>query len=170
MLVLLIACGNLANLLLARAAGRGKEIAVRLAMGANRWRLVRHLLIESTVLALLGGAGGLLFARWARDILWSMRPPLFTYSSVHLDLDYRVLGYALGVSLAAGVIFGLVPALRATRTDLACDLKERGGATLGGATRSALVVTQVALSLVALIGAGLFARSLSNAARIDLGF
>jgi predicted permease len=170
MLVLLIACGNLANLLLARAAGRGKEIAVRLAMGANRWRLVRHLLIESTVLALLGGAAGLLFARWARDILWSMRPPLFTYSSVHLDLDYRVFGYALAVSLAAGVIFGLVPALRATRTDLACDLKERGGLTRGGATRSALVVAQVALSLVALIGAGLFARSLSNAARVDLGF
>jgi predicted permease len=99
-----------------------------------------------------------------------MRPPLFTYSSVHLDLDYRVFGYALAVSLAAGVIFGLVPALRATRTDLACDLKERGGLTRGGATRSALVVAQVALSLVALIGAGLFARSLSNAARVDLGF
>jgi predicted permease len=171
MLVLLIACANVANLLLARGAGRGKEIAVRLAMGANRWRLVRQLLIESMVLALAGGAAGLLFAGWARDILWSMRPPLFTYSAVHLDLDFRVLGYALGVALAAGVLFGLVPALRATNADLACDLKERAGpARSGGAVRSALVVAQVALSLVALVGAGLFARSLSNAAQVNLGF
>ena len=169
-LVLLIACGNVANLLLARGAGRGKEIAVRLAMGASRWRLVRQLLIESTVLALLGGAAGLLFAWWARDVLWAMRPPLFTYSAVHLDLDYRVFGYALAVSLVAGVIFGLVPALRATQTDLACDLKERSGVARGGTARSALVVAQVALSLVALIGAGLFARSLANAAHVDLGF
>ena len=170
-LVLLIGCGNVANLLLARGAGRGKEIAVRLAMGANRWRLVRQLLIESTVLALAGGVAGLLFAWWARGILWSMRPPLFTYSAVHLDLDFRVLGYALGVALAAGVLFGLVPALRATNADLACDLKERAGpARGGGAVRSALVVAQVALSLVALVGAGLFARSLSNAAQVNLGF
>jgi predicted permease len=169
-LVLLIACGNVANLLLARGAARGKEIAVRLAMGANRWRLVRQLLIESIVLALLGGAAGLLFARWARDILWSMRPPLFTFSAVHLDLDFRVLGYALAVSLAAGIVFGLVPALRATRTDLACDLKERAGPTASSSARSALVVAQVALSVVALIGAGLFVRSLSNATRVDLGF
>ena len=169
-LVLLIACGNVANLLLARGAARGKEIAVRLAMGASRWRLVRQLLIESTVLALVGGAAGLLFARWARDILWSMRPPLFTLSAVHLDLDYRVLGYALAVSVAAGIVFGLVPALRATRTDLACDLKERAGPTASSSARSALVVAQVALSLVALIGAGLFVRSLGNATRVDLGF
>jgi predicted permease len=170
MLVLLIACGNVANLLLARGAARGKEIAVRLAMGANQWRLVRQLLIESTVLALLGGAAGLLFARWARDILWSMRPPLFTYSAVHPDLDYRVLGFALAVSVAAGVTFGLVPALRATRRDLACDLRERAGPTPTGAARSVLVAAQVALSVVALIGAGLFVRNLSNAARINLGF
>jgi hypothetical protein len=105
-------------------------------------------------LALLGGAAGLLFARWARDILWSMRPPLFTLSAVHLDLDFRVLGYALAVSLAVGIVFGLVPALRATRTDLACDLKERAGPAASSSARSALVVLQVALSLVALIGAG----------------
>ena len=169
-LVLLIACGNVANLLLARGAARGKEIAVRLAMGASRWRLVRQLLIESIVLALLGGAAGLLFAMWARDILWSMRPPLFTLSAVHLDLDFRVLGYALAVSLAAGIVFGLVPALRATRSDLARDLKERAGPTASSSARSALVVAQVALSLVALIGAGLFVRSLRNATRVDLGF
>ncbi|HUP03572.1 MAG TPA: ABC transporter permease [Bryobacteraceae bacterium] len=170
MLVLLIACGNVANLLLARGAGRVKEMAVRLAMGANRWRVVRQLLIESTVLAVLGGAAGVLIALWARDVLWAMRPPMFTYSAVHLDLDYRVLGYALAVSIVAGVLFGLVPALRAARTDLASDLRERGAAERGGAMRSALVVAQVALSLVALIGAGLFTRSLLNASRVNMGF
>jgi predicted permease len=170
-LVLLIACCNVANLLLARGAARAKEIAVRLAMGANRWRLVRQLLVESTVLALLGGAAGLLFAGWARDILWSMRPPLLAFSAVRLDLDFRVLGYALAVSLAASLLFGLAPALRATRTDLACDLKERAGPAPSSHTaRSVLVVAQVAFSLVALIGAGLFVRSLSNAAHVDLGF
>jgi predicted permease len=170
-LVLLIACCNVANLLLARGAARGKEISVRLAMGASRWRLVRQLLIESTVLALLGGATGLLFARWARDILWSMRPPVLAFSAVRLNLDFRVLGYALAVSLAASLLFGLAPALRVTRTDLACDLKERAGPAPSSHTaRSVLVVAQVALSLVALIGAGLFVRSLSNATRVDLGF
>jgi predicted permease len=132
--------------------------------------VVRQLLMESTVLAILGGAAGLALARWARDLLWAMRPPMFEYSGVDLGLDYRVLGYALAVSLGAGLLFGLVPALRAARTDLASDLRERGGAASGGMARSALVVAQVALSLVALIGAGLFARSLSNAARVDMGF
>jgi len=169
-LVFLIACGNVANLLLARGAGRTREIAVRLAMGADRWQVMGHLLIESTILALIGGAAGLVLASWARDVLWAMRPPMFIYSAVHLDVDYRVLTFALAVSLAAGLLFGLVPALRAARTDLASDLRERGAAASGGRARSALVVAEVALSLVALIGAGLFARSLQNAARVDLGF
>jgi predicted permease len=173
-LVLAIACANVANLLLARAAGRGKEIALRLALGASRWRLVRQLLTESTLLALLGGAAGLVLARWARDILWSMRPPMFTYAGVHLDLDGRVLCYTLAISLLTGILFGLVPALRATSGDLARDLKERTGqaesSVKGRRTRSVLVVVQVALSVVALVGAGLFLRSLWNAGRVDPGF
>ena len=173
-LVLLIACANVANLLLARAAGRGKEIALRLALGASRWRLVRQLLTESTLLALLGGAAGLALARWARDILWSMRPPMFTHAGVHLDLDVRVLSYTLAISLLTGILFGLVPALRATSRDLTSDLKERTGRAessfKGRRTRSALVIGQVALSVVALVGAGLFVRSLWNAGRIDPGF
>lgn len=172
-LVLLIACGNVANLLLARAAARNKEITVRLALGATRGRLVRQLLTESTVLALAGGAAGLAVARWARDLLWSLRPPMFSFAAVHLDLDGRVLAYSLGVSLATGMIFGLVPALRATRGDLASDLKERtgrGSASGGWQPRRALVMIQVALSVVALVGASLFLRSLSNADGIDPGF
>jgi predicted permease len=173
-LVLLIACANVANLLLARAAGRGKEITLRLALGASRWRLVRQLLTESTLLALLGGAAGLVLARWARDILWSMRPPMFTSAGVHLDLDGRVLSYTLAISLLTGILFGLAPALRATSGDLASDLKERTGqaesSLKGRRTRSVLVISQVALSVVALVGAGLFVRSLWNADRIDPGF
>jgi predicted permease len=173
-LVLLIACANVANLLLARAAGRGKEITLRLALGASRWRLVRQLLTESTLLALLGGTAGLALARWARDILWSMRPPMFTHAGVHLDLDGRVLAYTLAISLLTGILFGLAPALRATSGDLASHLKERTGqaesSLKGRRMRSALVIGQVALSVVALVGAGLFVRSLRNAGRIDPGF
>ena len=173
-LVLLIACANVANLLLARAAGRGKEITLRLALGASRWRLVRQLLTESTLLALLGGAAGLVLARWARDLLWSMRPPMFAFAGVHLDLDGRVLSYTLAISLLTGILFGLAPALRATSGDLASDLKERTGnadsSSKGRRTRSVLVVAQVALSVVALVGAGLFVRSLWNAGRIETGF
>jgi predicted permease len=173
-LVLLIACANVANLLLARAAGRGKEITLRLALGASRWRLVRQLLMESTLLALLGGAAGLVLARWARDILWSMRPPMFAYAGVHLDLDGRVLFYTLAISVFTGILFGLAPALRATSGDLASDLKERTGqaesSLKGRRTRSVLVMGQVALSVVALVGAGLFVRSMLNAGRIDPGF
>jgi predicted permease len=173
-LVLLIACANVANLLLARAAGRSKEIAVRLALGASRWRLVRQLLAESTLLALAGGAAGLVLARWARDILWSMRPPMFAYAGVHLDVDGRVLGYTLAISVLTGMVFGLAPALRATSGDLARDLKERTGhaesSWSGRRARSVLVMGQVALSVMALVGAGLFVRSLRNADRIDPGF
>ena len=169
-LVLLIACANVANLLLVRASRRGREIAVRLAMGAGRWRLVRQMLAESLLLALAGGAAGILAARWARDILWAMRPPMLAFSGVHLDLDGRVLGYTMAVAAATGLLFGLVPALRATRTDLAAELRERAATTGGGTTWQALVACQFAFSLVALVGAGLFMRSLHNAEQIDPGF
>ncbi len=173
-MVLLIACGNVASLLLARATARNREIAIRLAMGAARSRLVRQLLTESTVLALLGGACGLLVARWARDLLWSMRPPAFNHAAFRLELDQRVLLFNLGISLLTGIVFGLVPALRATAPDLATDLRDRGSASSGlnhvWSPRSVLVIFQVALSLVALIGAGLFLRSLQNATQVDTGF
>jgi predicted permease len=172
-LVLLVGCGNVANLLLARAAGRSREVALRLAVGASRARLVRQLLTESLVLAGLGGAVGLLIARWARDLLWSVRGPSFKHASFELQLDGQVLGFTFGVSLLTGLLFGLAPALRTTRVNLVDDLKERSG-SLGlrgvGAVRSALVIAQVSLALVALIGAVLFLRSLHDAGRIDPGF
>ncbi len=176
-LVLLIACANVAGLLLARGAGRNREIAIRLALGVSRWRLVRQLLVESLLLAVAGGTAGLLLARWMRDLLWAMRPPILVYAALHLDLDGRVLGYTAVVSLVTGLLFGLAPALGATRSDLAVDLKERTGAsgTRRGASggwhpRAVLVMGQVTLSLVALVGAGLFVRSLRQTGRIDPGF
>ena len=172
--MLIIACGNLANLLLARAAARTREITVRLALGASRARLIRQLLTESVLLAILGGGAGLLFAIWARDLLWSMRPPTFSHSAVRLQLDRTVLAYNFAVSVLTGLIFGLVPAIRATRTDLAADLKERSGQSAHDSgswnPRSLLVMGQVAFSVIALIGAGLFVRSLRNALRSDPGF
>jgi predicted permease len=173
-LVLLIACVNVANLLLARAAERNKEIAVRLALGATRWRLVRQLLAESSVLALAGGLAGLLLARWARDVLWSLRPPMFNFAAFHLEFDTPVLAYTLGISVLAGLLFGLAPALRATRPDLAVDLKERSGRAaprLGRWNlRSILVIEQVAFSLITLVAAALFIRSMRSASQIDPGF
>ncbi len=173
-LVLLIACANVANLLLARATARRKEIAIRLSMGAGRLRLVRQLMTESVVLALLGGAAGLLVAFWARDLILAFRPPQFFVGTIDLDLDARVLLFTLGVSLLTGVLFGLVPALQASRPDLVVELKERTGQPGQSgrrvSLRSLLVVAQVALSLVSLIGAGLFLRSLRNTERIDPGF
>jgi predicted permease len=169
-LVLLIACANVANLQLVRAAARTKEFAVRLAMGASRWRLVRQLLTESAMLGLAGGGAGLLLARWARDVLWAARPPMLAFAGVRLSLDPRVLFYTLGLSLATGLIFGLAPALRAATPDLAKDLKERSSQPQKSAARNTLVVGQVAFSLVALIGAGLFVRSLASALQMDPGF
>lgn len=173
-LVLLIACGNVANLLLGRAAVRRKEITVRLALGAGRWQLVRQLVTESILLAVVGGVAGLFFARWAAQLLWSLKPPMFNHAGFRLDLDGQVLTFNFLVSLVTGVVFGLAPALRATRADLATDLKERSGRPAGpGGTwrpRSVLIVAQVALSIVALVGAGLFLRSLQNAGDIKMGF
>jgi predicted permease len=172
-LVLLIACGNVANLLLARAHARRQEIAVRLAIGASRGRLIRQLLTESVLLALLGGGGGLIVAYWARALLWAYRPPFLQANAVDLGFDVRVLTFAALVSIATGILFGLAPAVQASRPDMVTELKER--TTLAGGTRwynvrHLLVAGQVALSLVALVSAGLFLRSLGNAQQIDLGF
>ena len=173
-LILLIACANVANLLLARAASRNKEIAVRVALGASRWRLIRQLLSESTVLALAGGVLGLLLARWASEILWVLRPPWMSAAVFHLGVDTRVLAFTLTLSVLTGILFGLVPALRSTNPDLATDLKERTSRPVAGFggrhPRSLLVASEVALCVVALIGSGLFLRSLRNAERIDPGF
>jgi putative ABC transport system permease protein len=172
---LLIACANIANLLLARASARRKEIAVRLALGAGRARLIRQLLTESLVLSLVGGVIGFLVAFWAKDLLRSFdpvgggpnAPPIAT-------LNFRVLGFTLLVSLLSGVIFGLAPALQASKPDLVLTLKGETSAlarrAFGFNLRKALVVIQVALSIVSLISAGLFVRSLRNAQAVNPGF
>jgi len=172
-LVLLVACANIANLSLARAAARGQEMAVRLAIGAGRARLVRQLLTESLMLALAGGALGLLVARWGGNLLLRLASGDATPVALQLRLDYRVLGFGAALSIATGLAFGLWPALRATRLDLTAALKDNARAARGGSRPAfgrALVVGQVALSLVLLAGAALFARSLQNLARIDTGF
>jgi predicted permease len=173
-LVLLIACANVANLLLARAAARQKEIAVRLSLGAGRGRLIMQLLTEGTLLAVLGGAAGLVLAYWAQGLLWSFRPPFLAADSIDLQPDMRVLLFTLAVSVATGVIFGLAPAIQASRPDLVVELKEKTSAPAGSnrlfSLRNVLVSAQVALSLVALVGAGLFLRSLQNAQQISPGF
>jgi predicted permease len=173
-LVLLIACANIANLLLARATARRKEIAIRLALGAGRWRLIRQLLTESVLLALLGGAAGLLLAGWGADLLMTFKPPLPVPVEIDLQGDWRVFGFMSGLSLLTGIVFGLTPALAASRPDVVASLKdETGAAGTGGRRgrlRGSLVVVQVALSLMLLICAGLFLRSLRNATSIDPGF
>jgi predicted permease len=173
-LVLLIACANVANLLLARAALRAPEITVRLAVGAGRWRLVRQLLTESALLAIVGGGVGVLFALWGKDALEAMGSRGdFLPSGVDYTLNWRVLGFTLGVSLLTGILFGLAPAWRATKLDLTSALKE-SSRTGGGISRSrlskVLVVAQVAMSLVLLFSAGLFIRTLSNLQRVEVGF
>ena len=171
-LVLLIACANVANLLLARAAGRRKEIAVRLALGAGRWRLIRQLLTESVLLAALSGTGGLLLAQWGARLLLAYLPQDRT-ASFDLAPDARVLSFTLLVSLLTGILFGLAPALRATRLDLTSSLKDAAGRGAGRSRltlHKLLIVTQVALSLFLLVGAGLFVRSLRNLKNLDAGF
>jgi macrolide transport system ATP-binding/permease protein len=172
-LVLLIACANVANLLLARASVRRREIAVRLALGASRRRLVRQLLTESLLLALLGGAAGLLATSWTSGLL----PKFFPNNEaagLDLSLDWRVLVFTLGVTVLTGVLFGLVPALQATRVNVLPSLKDDAGVhgrrlrRLG--LRDALVISQLALSLVLLISAALFVRSLQVAVSFDPGF
>jgi predicted permease len=173
-LVLLIACANIATLLLARATARQREIGVRLTLGASRWRLIRQLLTESVVLSTIGGILGLLLAQWACRALLL----LMSTENVALDLGQRpdatVLGFCAGVSVLTGILFGLVPAIRAARVEVAPTLKGSGStfAMLGSRLRlgKALVIVQVGLSLVLLVGAGLFVRTLVNVERQNLGF
>jgi len=173
-LVLLIACANIANLLLSRATARRREIAIRLALGAGRWRLIQQLLTESVLLALIGGAAGLLLASWGADLLRDFKPPLPFPIELDLQGDWRVFGFMFGLSLLTGIVFGLTPALAASRPDVIGSLRDEAGAGNAGSRRGrlrgALVVTQVALSLLLLICAGLFLRSLRNASSIDPGF
>ncbi|MFL6273807.1 MAG: ABC transporter permease [Blastocatellia bacterium] len=172
-LVLLIACANVANLLLARAALRGPEISIRLAVGAGRLRLVRQLLTESVLLSAVGGAVGVLVALWGKSALVAITESdtQFLPKDVDLSLNLRVLGFTVAVSLLTGVLFGLVPAWRATRPDLASSLKQ-SRRTTGVVSRlsKGLVIAQVALSLLLLIGAGLFIRTLNNLQHVNLGF
>jgi predicted permease len=173
-LVLLIACANVANLLLARATARRKEVGVRLALGAGRGRLVRQLLTESLLLSGIGGLCGLLIAPWATQFLVRMVYDTAETIPLDLDPDLRVLGFTLAVSALTGLLFGLAPALRATRLDLAPTLKVNSRGTIGETARvtlsKGLVVTQVALSLLLLVGAGLFVGTLRNLRSLNLGF
>lgn len=170
-MVLLIACANVANLLLSRASSRQKEVAVRLALGASRGRLMRQLLTESVLLAGVGGLLGVLFAVWIKDGLLAVSD--WGPKALEPKLDWRVLGFTMGLSLLTGIVFGLAPAWRATRVDLTPTLKDSGRGSRAS-TRSllsrSLVIMQVALSLLLLVGAGLFVRTLINLQRVDPGF
>lgn len=171
-LVLLIACVNLASLLWARATTRQKELAIRVSVGASRLRLVRQLLIETALMAALGGGLGLLFAYWGKDVLLALLMGKSDELAVTVRLDWRVLGFTAAVTLLTGLFFGLAPSLRATRIELTPVLKENTGSSSSVRSRfgKALVVTQVAMSLLLLVGAGLFVRTLQNLNQIDAGF
>ena len=172
-LVLLLACTNLASFLLARALDRRREIAVRLALGASRAALVRRLLIETTLLSLLAGGVGTGLAVWLLDLLATADLPLPLPVALDLGLDWNVLVFTLGVSVVAGVLLGLVPALQSTRPDVADTLKSEsaGGGQPGQLRwRNALVIAQLTISLVLLVGAGLFLRSFQQVQAVDPGF
>jgi predicted permease len=171
-IVLLIASSNVAGMLLSRATGRAREIAVRLSVGAGRTRLVRMLVTESVMLFLIGGTLGVFFTLWSTDALESFRLPIPIPMTFDLALDVRVLGFTLALALITGTLFGLAPALQVTKADLATSLKDEraGPGTARRKLRNAFVVAQVAGSVVLLIAAGLFIRALARAQGVDLGF
>jgi len=173
-LVLLIACANLANLLLARGADRRKELAVRMSLGATRSRLVTLLLTESVLLALAGGGAGLAISIGFRSVLMAFRPPFLNPGDIDMTMDPRVLLFTIVLALGTAFAFGMLPAWQAIRFSLNDTLKEGGGRSGSGGgrhtVRNGLVVVEVALSMIALIGSGLFLSSLHNAQQIDPGF
>lgn len=170
--ILLIACANLANLLLARGLARQKEIAVRAALGASRWRLIRQLLTETTLIGLAGGVGGLLFAHWGLYAL--LKLPQNFVRAEDASLDTRVLLFGLALSVLTGWLFGLVPALQLAKPELQSFLKEGARGSGEGArwnrVRGAFVVAQVALSVLLLVSAGLLIRSFDKLLRVDVDF
>ena len=169
--VLLIACANVASLLISRAAARQKEIALRLALGASRARIVGQLLVESVLIAVIGGLLGLVIASWTVRFLLEFLPTSETPHVITGALNYRVLAFNFGLALATGLLFGLAPALRSTRPSLAPTLKDQAGSVVGGGVRlrKVLVVAQVTISVLLLISAGLFIRTLRNLRVLDLG-
>ena len=173
-LVLLIACANVANLLLSRALGRQKEIAIRLSMGAGRGALIRQFMVESVALAMMGAVAGLIIASWTSDLLIRSLPTSADHSAISPNLDPRAIIFCIALSLFTGCLFGIVPALQATRPNVNSVLKNQSAGVVGGfgqiRSRQVLVAAQVALSLMLLVGAGLFTRSLINLRSLDPGF
>ena len=171
--VLLIACANVANLLLASGASRQKEMAIRTALGASRWRVMRQLFTESTILALSGGAVGLLIAYWGLTAITKLLPGDFPRLN-EIQLDLRVLAFTFAASVLTGILFGLAPALQISRPDVQDAIRESGRGLAGSLRKSrfrqALIIGEVALSVVLLAGAGLLFRSFMRLQSVDTGF